>query len=947
MLQRHNILSLIGRHRSRYTSCIITCYSFDFAFFEERVMSALRMANIKNVNVFLDGKFLENYFENTSGREFKTHRTYSYTPVYEAGVFHPKIMLLTGPKEGLLIIGSGNITSSGLSSNDEIWGAFHLNSLESKNAPIFASAWSYLQGFFANAQGFNTQKLSWFSQYSPWLNNLEVSMDFVNVDKGVDIKFISNGSTSLYQQIVSVLPRQDVKQLTIISPYYDKSGQVIEQLITDVKANAIDCVVDAEYGLIPVDLSTKLSKLISFYDWKDCNKEFKEKYNRLHAKLFHFQYKDGIEYLVIGSANASLHALGTLNLKAKNAEACLIIRRRATKTYLDELGIKIANNKRLLLNEIPKKKPMLGNKVSYSGFEYRITHAELSGQKLAVYVDKPVKGASLFIFNSFDEIIITKDFTSTKATLVVEIPKVDQLFKIGLFKKKQRISNYSLVHHVDNQAKTNPDSTLAELNTIIEALSADPDNDQYIELLRYVDYPLLDEPKNILSSPSGTIPKRHEERPVKSARSLTNEEFDQLKSKQSFEHDLHNNPNIQISEALRIISSGLIKKSVAIVENQEELLAKEGEGSAKGEGGQAPQVSRVVIKGRLIERAIYKHLSKLDSYFFDQLENLKRERVLNSSPSRPISIKELSVVAIALELIYIFHGRKYEYDKTEFSLNYQAQYVDEIRSVEKKYKLTRLEKTDSEIKNRTFYEVDSSLLTSIKDEFNRINSKLWVDQSEYIPTTYYEDYFEEGVYTEEEKSGIKYFLIEMLGGFLASANPQAGFINTEFEEVNEKIKEMRKRIFECGTFLCLNLTWRESEIQKRKILLLDLLNSVNPNFLESDSTHRLSTSLKELYNKAKFKSDEFYANLSVYIMELVPQFISWKSLYEYDRSKLTEPVKGQSLRQIVYSRFLGFVILRTYGFDYLIIEKPGVLLEGEEEDLIKIRYPQKSIIVYK
>src|SRR5256885_13699559 len=114
MIERRNLLELIGKHRGKYRSCVLTCYSLDFSFFEERVLPVLKGANIKNVNVFADGKFLEIAQENTTGREFRHTKTYNFHPIYASGVFHPKIMLLTGPKHGLLIIGSGNITSAGI-----------------------------------------------------------------------------------------------------------------------------------------------------------------------------------------------------------------------------------------------------------------------------------------------------------------------------------------------------------------------------------------------------------------------------------------------------------------------------------------------------------------------------------------------------------------------------------------------------------------------------------------------------------------------------------------------------------------------------------------------------------------------------------------------------------------------------------------------------------------
>ena len=99
-IERQNVLDLIGRDSRRYHSCIITCYSFDFTYFEERVLPVFRASNIRNVNVFVDGNSLESSQEMLTGKEFSFQKNYSLIPVYnEKGVFHPKIILLTGYHE--------------------------------------------------------------------------------------------------------------------------------------------------------------------------------------------------------------------------------------------------------------------------------------------------------------------------------------------------------------------------------------------------------------------------------------------------------------------------------------------------------------------------------------------------------------------------------------------------------------------------------------------------------------------------------------------------------------------------------------------------------------------------------------------------------------------------------------------------------------------------------
>ena len=131
------------------------------------------------------------------------------------GVFHPKILFLTGPRHGLVIIGSGNITSSGLSTNDEIWGAFHINSIESANAPVIATVWNYLQQFIRQVNGFNLQKINWMRQYSPWLVDIEslASSDFIQLHDGMELKFIGNTQTVVaYQYLIASLSKSKIKK---------------------------------------------------------------------------------------------------------------------------------------------------------------------------------------------------------------------------------------------------------------------------------------------------------------------------------------------------------------------------------------------------------------------------------------------------------------------------------------------------------------------------------------------------------------------------------------------------------------------------------------------------------------------------------------------------------------------------------------------------------------
>ena len=337
MIKRRNILDLIGKHRGKYHSCVLTCYSFDFSFFEERVLPTLRLANIKNVNVLADGHYLEMAQEATTGREFKHNKTYNFHPIYETGVFHPKIILLTGVRHGLLIIGSGNITSSGLSTNDEIWGAFHLDNIGNENAPLFGAAWEYLKPFLDKSLGFIPQKIEWMKKHSPWLSDLPVTSDWIKLRSlGLEVKFLANSNgNSIFSQLSANIPSSDVDKLTIISPYFDKSGAQVKQLISLYSPQQTSCLVDINSGTVPSELDDE--NRIDFYDWAECRDDYDNTFNRLHAKLFHF-VGDSTEYLLLGSPNATIAALGLGSSNAANAEAAILLRRNTTgSSLLDDL----------------------------------------------------------------------------------------------------------------------------------------------------------------------------------------------------------------------------------------------------------------------------------------------------------------------------------------------------------------------------------------------------------------------------------------------------------------------------------------------------------------------------------------------------------------------------------------------------------------------------------
>jgi HKD family nuclease len=671
MIGRRNILELIGKNRGKYHSCILTCYSLDFSFFEERVLPILRTANIKNVNVFADGKFLEVAQDVTTGHEFKFNKTYNFLPVYTTGVFHPKIMLLVGVKHGLLIIGSGNITSSGLSTNDEIWGAFHLNSVENDNTPLFAAVWEYLQQFLNESYGFINQKIDWIRKYSPWLADLPEPTHEIQIESlKQQISFIANNDNeSILAQLKATIPNAGVKSLSLISPYYDKEGEIIKELGKQFNPDTFNCIVDLDFGLLPYELDKDLATTVNFYKWSDCIKDFHEEVNRLHAKMIHFSMSDGTEYMMLGSANATNAALGTSSKKAVNHEAGILIKRTSTSnTWLHELQIKLPADS-IGMDKFKDTGGRTSPKVSSSSAKIKIVYAELRGTELSIYTKSKLTETDLkvLVLSREGAEIESIPFEMSDKSLVAKCSASDDVFKIVLANdQSEMVSNYCLVHRLEALIKCNPDPQQEKLDELLD--EEYPDGEGITQLLEYVDYNWADEDsKNTkyhvsgggagIKSKSGS-PNQHYE-------TLSEEDFNAISDDALFQQTGEmSHPSVKIADFLGIVGSELaIRHSDDFSESEEQkLLEAEVQ---QGEGNTVESNKKKKNNAIKVRNAILRYFRNLDSQYTMLLESFYRKKELFETPHIPINIKAFSNILIALQLIQIYHGKRFDIESDE------------------------------------------------------------------------------------------------------------------------------------------------------------------------------------------------------------------------------------------------------------------------------------------
>jgi hypothetical protein len=843
-IDRRNILELIGKHRGKYHSCILTCYNFDFSFFEERVLPVLRTANIKNVNVLADGNYLEQAQEMTTGKEFKFNKTYNFLPVYEKGVFHPKIMLLTGLKHGLLIIGSGNITSSGLSTNDEIWGAFHLDNKENENAALFAEAWKYLQTFTTANYGFLPKKIEWIKKYSPWLEELpmtEGSIELSSIHQ--NIQFLSNSSErNIYQQLLAAVQSDNLKTLTVVSPYFDKKGVLLTQLLNDYNPPVFNCIVDTNSGILPSELGEEEKAKIKFYDWQHCMEDYTFEVNRLHAKLFHFEYTDGSEKMLLGSANASMAAMGGNNSVASNAEASVLISRNQSGNWLKELKIKLPKTS-ITISDYKSTNGLDSSSQHKSNLPIRILYSELKGNEISCFLNKePGESLSLVLESRNGTIDETVPLIFSEKLATPKIADADTVFKIFIINPTgERLSNYSIVHRLEMLLRCNPDPTQEKFNALLE--QDFPNGDGVTALLEFVDYNWADDDsENTFDSKKVTgsrLQNNKNEKEEKTYQSLTAEEFNKVNDavllKQS---GLLSSVNVKLADFLNLVLSGNTLKESDYNESEEQKLLEDEE--QKGEGSDVPTKAKPKVIALKEKRALHNYFGKLDNLYTNKLSDFYTAKALTITPKEPITIKAISKILIALQLVQVYQGKKF------------------------------------------IIQFDESDETSFKEETYLLDGSIY-----------------------DKSDSVKGFLINVFGRFLLLAT--AGMKHYDYDILNEKMNQYQKQVFEKALLLILSLNWKsEEEFKYRLTLLLNLHYYILPNngndwFMISEER------IENIINNGNYTSSYLSDNVQYYQNVFLPDYQNWLTMFKgSNKQSLIQDTSSISNGDIIFNSKIGF-----------------------------------------
>lgn len=450
----------------KFHSAIFTTYSINLYYLEQQVLPLLGSKGIHYVSILADGTMLSTQLENYAFLSQQRKRNYAVHGIQSNGAFHPKLIFLAGSDSVLLLIGSGNLTTSGHGKNLEVWNAIHVNSLNDAKYGFVIQAWNYMKQLHADLGDSANNKLKSIEENCFLLVNAQdVEAAIFNLDEQNQISFHANQSeNSLFSQVSEIVGNDKVERITIMAPFHDSEGKFIQELNKRYNPVQIDVLVQADFGALPYKM--KKQSNVKYFEWTEVIQD-QHRQSYFHAKNIVFEGKNK-NYLISGSANASIAAFGTLSIPPTNHESCILYQ-STNSDYLELLSIKSSSKPVDLKDYEPENK---NGPLESIGREQTVfiksAEKNFDTVNLIFHAKSPIKNCSVQLFDTkgiiqFEEMISLEPGDHFQH---IAIPHGITLLFAQISIKGVEASNKQFITDINAFESTNPSPRNRSLNQI-------------------------------------------------------------------------------------------------------------------------------------------------------------------------------------------------------------------------------------------------------------------------------------------------------------------------------------------------------------------------------------------------------------------------------------------------------------------------------------------------
>jgi hypothetical protein len=310
-------MKVASSFNGRWTSFFATTYSIEVEFFDEYLFRRLGEPPL-NATVLADAGAHARLWP--SGGDFtrrlrRANRDYLLRPVLlGTGAFHPKTYLLGNASEGVLLIGSGNLTMGGIERGNEVFSAFR-----STNPDDMGSIHGWRQWMDGIVERLADEEVTY-----RWLRLRSECGDWLEGDTAGS-RFIGTGERSILDQFADGVDGR-VDELHVMAPFYDRDARALKALLDRFRPALLHLYLGAQTSVH----GPALAAVISDFDGQVSLLET-DPLEFVHAKLVGTVTGEGGR-LLAGSANLSQAALLGAGESWANVEACVAVELSADET---------------------------------------------------------------------------------------------------------------------------------------------------------------------------------------------------------------------------------------------------------------------------------------------------------------------------------------------------------------------------------------------------------------------------------------------------------------------------------------------------------------------------------------------------------------------------------------------------------------------------------------
>lgn len=298
----------------------VATYQFEPPFFERRLLSTRALAEARRIVIFLDAA---QWAQLANEERLAQHinRRYLLVPIRRIqGVFHPKLYLLLGRTSVTLMVGSANLTSSGLTHNLELCNIVKFPSPKNADEALAEPAVSlvcsavraletWCAGTATAVRKIGEDFLLEAERLYPWIAGGQK----VPARRGTTPLFLNSTQQGFLAQAEPLLRDVRVKRIHILSPCFDKDAELFRTFTERWPTAQVHVVTRSGLANLPVNDLNRLTPVsqrrgLRFFDLRG------KRHRRLHAKAIAFE-ADHATYWLIGSANFTRAALDGRNVE--------------------------------------------------------------------------------------------------------------------------------------------------------------------------------------------------------------------------------------------------------------------------------------------------------------------------------------------------------------------------------------------------------------------------------------------------------------------------------------------------------------------------------------------------------------------------------------------------------------------------------------------------------